>query len=354
MNHESLKERTITQQAEREKEFQVSVFGDEITIDGLKLTLQENFKDAFDASKLAIRYTPLLKQYDYIVGDISADQLRLRGFYQDDREVTADQKISALADYLYEYVNFGAPYFVLSNATHSFRPVKVHDFLADWEAANPKKPVRKPSRSKKPVTSRKPAKVTNGRNQRPSNRGGQNGEQRQNETGSAKRGSSGNSSKRKNHQHRFKKIEQKTNKTVQELSNQKPGREADSPVSAKKGTLANNRRRNQQQKANQDGGPGQKRQGMKGGQGSGQRQKSRTQHQNENRQDGSNQKNTRQGHGTKTSQAGKNTKQGQMKQGNNASTNSQKQPATSQQGKDHQSRAKSATNKRSFTIKERQ
>lgn len=139
MDHESLKERTINQQAEREKEFQVSVFGDEITIDGLKLTLQENFKDAFDPTKLAVRYTPLLKQYDYIVGDLSADQLRLRGFYQEDRDVTADQKITALADYLYEYVNFGAPYFVLTNNAPAFRPVKVHDFLADWEQDHPKK-----------------------------------------------------------------------------------------------------------------------------------------------------------------------------------------------------------------------
>ena len=44
--------------------------GDEIEIDRLTLELVDNFKDAFDVDKLAIRYTPLLAQYDYIVGDI--------------------------------------------------------------------------------------------------------------------------------------------------------------------------------------------------------------------------------------------------------------------------------------------
>ena len=63
---------------------------------------------------LAVRYTPLLAQYDYIVGDISAEQLRLKGFYRNDKNV-ANDKIEALQDYLYEYVNFGAPYFVLEN-----------------------------------------------------------------------------------------------------------------------------------------------------------------------------------------------------------------------------------------------
>ena len=40
----------------------------------------EDFKSAFDLDMLAVRYTPLLAQYDYIVGDISAEQLRLKGF----------------------------------------------------------------------------------------------------------------------------------------------------------------------------------------------------------------------------------------------------------------------------------
>ncbi|TOZ04873.1 YutD family protein [Leuconostoc pseudomesenteroides] len=115
MDHDTLKEKTIAQQAERKSVYHVTRRGDEIEIDRLTLELVDNFKDAFDVDKLAIRYTPLLAQYDYIVGDISAEQLRLKGFYHNDKSVANQDKIQTLQDYLYEYVNFGAPYFVLEN-----------------------------------------------------------------------------------------------------------------------------------------------------------------------------------------------------------------------------------------------
>lgn len=115
MDHDTLKEKTIAQQAERKSVYRVTRRGDEIEIDRLMLELVDNFKDAFDVDKLAIRYTPLLAQYDYIVGDISAEQLRLKGFYHNDKSVANQDKIQTLQDYLYEYVNFGAPYFVLEN-----------------------------------------------------------------------------------------------------------------------------------------------------------------------------------------------------------------------------------------------
>ncbi|QEA32881.1 DUF1027 domain-containing protein [Leuconostoc carnosum] len=115
MDHETLKERTILQQEERKKAYQVIVQDNEVEIDKLILILVENFKSAFDADKLAIRYTPLLAQYDFLVGDISAGQLRLKGFYNNSKTNVKQDQIDALQDYLYEYVNFGAPYFVLEN-----------------------------------------------------------------------------------------------------------------------------------------------------------------------------------------------------------------------------------------------
>lgn len=133
MDHATLKERTIEQQQRRQAEYEVSRFGDEISIDGMKLSLVDDFKEAFSEDGLTLRYTPLLKQYDYIVGDLSAGQLRLRGFYHEERSVSADQKINTLADYLYETVNFGAPYFILKNETVSFRPTKIRDYLTEWE-----------------------------------------------------------------------------------------------------------------------------------------------------------------------------------------------------------------------------
>lgn len=73
-----------------------------------------NHKQGFDAARLAVRYNPVLKKYDYIVGDWGYGQLRLRGFYDDQRpQVKIDQKISTLQDYLLEYCNFGCAYFVI-------------------------------------------------------------------------------------------------------------------------------------------------------------------------------------------------------------------------------------------------
>ena len=54
-------------------------------------------------------------KYDYIVGDWGNDQLRLKGFYKDDRYVKKSRCISHLEDYLKEYCNFGCAYFVLEN-----------------------------------------------------------------------------------------------------------------------------------------------------------------------------------------------------------------------------------------------
>lgn len=115
MDHETLKQRTLQQQEERKAAYTVHFADNEVEIDRLTLLLVDNFKSAFDPQKLAVRYAPILAQYDYIVGDISADQLRLKGFYADDQHVAQEYKISTLQDYLYEFVNFGAPYFVLEN-----------------------------------------------------------------------------------------------------------------------------------------------------------------------------------------------------------------------------------------------
>lgn len=56
----------------------------------------------------------LLAKYDFLVGDWGYGQLRLKGFYDDqNQKATFDTKISTLEDYIYEYCNFGCPYFVL-------------------------------------------------------------------------------------------------------------------------------------------------------------------------------------------------------------------------------------------------
>lgn len=111
----------------------------DIIIDGDPYQLVENYHDGFQIDKLKERFSPILTKFDYIVGDMGYDQLRLRGFYSDKRKVQPSQKISQLQDYLYEYCNFGCSYFVLKN-------MKAHDSFPAPQRKHPttkKRPVRK-------------------------------------------------------------------------------------------------------------------------------------------------------------------------------------------------------------------
>ena len=86
-----------------------------VLTEGIEFELVENFKEAFEATAFNQRFSEILTKFDYIVGDWSNEQLRLRGFYKDSQEVEADLKISRLEDYLLEYCSFGCAYFVLEN-----------------------------------------------------------------------------------------------------------------------------------------------------------------------------------------------------------------------------------------------
>jgi len=85
-----------------------------IEIQGKYYEVIENIKNAFQEPIVKERYSEILTKYDFIVGDWGYDQLRLKGFYDDQNaKASFDTKISALDDYLYEYCNFGCAYFVL-------------------------------------------------------------------------------------------------------------------------------------------------------------------------------------------------------------------------------------------------
>lgn len=84
----------------------VIVNEDKIMINGRKYEILANVKDALDIEMLKEKYDPFLDQYDYLVGDISSEHLRLKGFYDEKDRV-------AIVDYLEEYCNPGSAYFVL-------------------------------------------------------------------------------------------------------------------------------------------------------------------------------------------------------------------------------------------------
>lgn len=91
----------------------VIVNEDTIMINGRKDEILANVKDALDIELLKEKYDPYLDQYDYLVGDISSEHLRLKGFYDEKDRVAIDKKANAIVDYLEEYCNPGSAYFVL-------------------------------------------------------------------------------------------------------------------------------------------------------------------------------------------------------------------------------------------------
>jgi uncharacterized protein YutD len=85
-----------------------------IVIQNATFDLVRDIKDGFDEEAFKARYSDILNKYDYIVGDWGYNQLRLKGFFDDqNQKATFDTKISTLDEYIYEYCNFGCAYFVL-------------------------------------------------------------------------------------------------------------------------------------------------------------------------------------------------------------------------------------------------
>ncbi|WP_078429978.1 YutD family protein [Alkalihalobacterium alkalinitrilicum] len=85
-----------------------------IRVQGVSFEVIEDVREAWNEEEFMGRYSDVLNKYDYIVGDWGYSQLRLRGFFEDNnKKSNYDNKISTLSEYLYEYCNFGCPYFVL-------------------------------------------------------------------------------------------------------------------------------------------------------------------------------------------------------------------------------------------------
>lgn len=101
--------------------------GDKVVAENIELDLLADHKEAFDQTVFGQRFSQLMLKFDYIVGDWGNEQLRLKGFYKDDKPVRSDLKISHLDDYLTEFCNFGCAYFVLGNPQPLDLPEEVED-----------------------------------------------------------------------------------------------------------------------------------------------------------------------------------------------------------------------------------
>lgn len=65
----------------------------------------KDYKEAFEMLAFNERYVSYLDRYQYIVGDLSAEMLRLKGF--------TTKNYETIPDYLMESCTPNAPYFVL-------------------------------------------------------------------------------------------------------------------------------------------------------------------------------------------------------------------------------------------------
>ncbi|SDC45983.1 Uncharacterized protein YutD [Pelagirhabdus alkalitolerans] len=85
-----------------------------VEVEGHCYEIIEEYREGFDETNFVERYSDILAKYDFIVGDWGYEQLRLKGFFDDQNtKATFDTKASTIDDYLYEYCNFGCAYFVV-------------------------------------------------------------------------------------------------------------------------------------------------------------------------------------------------------------------------------------------------
>ena len=101
--------------------------GDKVVAENIELDLLLDHKGAFDQTAFGQRFSQLMLKFDYIVGDWGNEQLRLKGFYKDEKPVASDLKIGRLDDYLLEFCNFGCAYFVLGNENPQDLPAEPED-----------------------------------------------------------------------------------------------------------------------------------------------------------------------------------------------------------------------------------
>ena len=110
----------------------VIVLDDVVTIGDKVFHLIYNHRDGFNQEKLEQRYSDIFAKYDYLVGDWGHEQLRLKGFFSSSRKKMPDElKISHLEDYIKEYMNFGAAFFVLKRMRSAIQKTCTIFFIDD-------------------------------------------------------------------------------------------------------------------------------------------------------------------------------------------------------------------------------
>lgn len=81
--------------------------------------LLKNYKDAFDKNVFEQRYINTFDKYEFILGDVSSGLLRLKGFSKNGKH-----SYLKIPDYLDQFCNYNAPYFILEKIDNEIDEVK--------------------------------------------------------------------------------------------------------------------------------------------------------------------------------------------------------------------------------------
>ena len=84
-----------------------------VKVENIEYEIIKDYRDAFNEEEFISKCTDYFYDFDYVVGDIAYDKLRLKGFYEDDNKKSKDiNKISKLDDYIKNSCAYGCKYFV--------------------------------------------------------------------------------------------------------------------------------------------------------------------------------------------------------------------------------------------------
>jgi len=82
-----------------------------IKIDNKAFELVKEHREGFSETLFKEKYTETLDKYDVIVGDMSSNILRLKGFTN--KKPDSPFYVNMIPDYLNESCNYNCPYFII-------------------------------------------------------------------------------------------------------------------------------------------------------------------------------------------------------------------------------------------------
>jgi uncharacterized protein YutD len=90
-----------------------------INLNNQNYELIKNYRSAFDKQEVEEKLTDYYNDYDYVVGDIAYNKLRLKGFYKETNKKVKDLNNYKYVDnYLSKYCAVDCKYFILEKVNN--------------------------------------------------------------------------------------------------------------------------------------------------------------------------------------------------------------------------------------------